>query len=58
MLLHDLKSNDSIKSFFTAVHENYIKILMNPFYEPNTPITEQPFHEKVKQLGVQYLKIK
>ena len=54
MLLHDVRNEDGIRSFFQDVHELYVKVLMNPFYQPNTPITSQLFHERIKTLGRRY----
>ncbi|CEG76935.1 hypothetical protein RMATCC62417_11760 [Rhizopus microsporus] len=55
MLLHDQKSEDSIKSFFTEVYELYIKILMNPFYEKNAPIANPSFDNRVKLAARRFL---
>jgi len=50
MLLHAPKSEEAIKTFFTDAHELYIKILMNPFYEVNTPVTSKVFDERIRAL--------
>jgi len=50
MLLHAQKSEEAIKTFFTDAHELYLKILMNPFYEVNTPITSKVFDDRIKAL--------
>jgi hypothetical protein len=50
MLLHNGKSEGSIKTFFEEVHEIYIKILMNPFYDPNTPIESTVFYDRAKSI--------
>mmetsp|Transcript_22857 Transcript_22857/g.25431 ORF Transcript_22857/g.25431 Transcript_22857/m.25431 type:complete len:92 (+) Transcript_22857:1-276(+) len=42
------KSEDTIKTFFWEVYELYLKVLMNPFYEPNSTITSSTFHQRVK----------
>ncbi|CAO3638440.1 unnamed protein product [Cunninghamella echinulata] len=55
MLLHDQKSEDSIKNFFNEVYEQYIKILMNPFYEKNSTITSPPFDNRVKMIARRFL---
>ncbi|KAL0092484.1 Sedlin [Phycomyces blakesleeanus] len=55
MLLHDQKSEDSIKNFFNEIYELYIKILMNPFYEKNFPITSQQFDVRVKAVARRFL---
>ncbi|ELR20672.1 MIP2A, putative [Acanthamoeba castellanii str. Neff] len=55
MVLHNTKNEDGIKYFFQEVHELYIKVLLNPFYKADTPITSQVFQKRVKQLGRKYL---
>lgn len=75
MLLHDQKSEDSIKQFFTEVYELYvkvklfefaslftkadpfcfIKVLMNPFYEKNTTITNPSFDNRIKLVARRFL---
>ncbi|KAL1919930.1 uncharacterized protein VTP21DRAFT_1862 [Calcarisporiella thermophila] len=55
VLLHDSKSDDGIRSFFNDCFELYIKTLMNPFYEVNSPITSPIFDSKVRQLAKRYL---
>ncbi|ORX58979.1 Sedlin [Hesseltinella vesiculosa] len=55
MLLHDQKSEDSIKNFFNEVYEQYIKVLLNPFYEKNSLITNGQFDQKVKASARRYL---
>ncbi|CDH53446.1 trafficking protein particle complex subunit 2 [Lichtheimia corymbifera JMRC:FSU:9682] len=55
MLLHDQKSEDSIRNFFNDVYELYIKILMNPFYEKNSPIANPQFDNRVKMIARRFL---
>ena len=38
LLLHNNVADDTVKHFFNDVYEYYVKIIMNPFYEPNTKI--------------------
>ena len=54
MLLHDVRNEDGIRNFFHEVHELYVKVLMNPFYEPDTPISSSLFDSRVKTLGRRY----
>ena len=54
MLLHDVNNNEGIRNFFQDVHELYVKVLANPFYEVNTPITSPLFHSRVTTLGRRY----
>ncbi|KAJ2718407.1 TRAPP subunit [Coemansia sp. Benny D115] len=55
MLLHENKGEEPIRGFFTDCHELYLKTLLNPFYEPNTPIQSQVFDTKVNALAKKYL---
>ena len=54
MLLHDVRNEDGIKNFFQEVHELYVKVLMNPFYDPKDPISSSLFDARVKVLGRKY----
>lgn len=56
MLLHDGRNDESIRAFFTEVYsELYLKIVMNPFYDVNSPITSAAFDQRVKAIGRRYL---
>jgi trafficking protein particle complex subunit 2 len=55
-LLHENKSEEGIKQFFQEIHELYIKIQLNPFYEPNSEIQNVYFKEKVLSLASKFLK--
>ena len=55
LLLHEGRSDESIKSFFTEVHELYVKNLLNPFYKYDSPIVSSAFDTHVKALGRRYL---
>lgn len=48
-------SDDNIRSFFETVHENYIKVLMNPLYEPNGMITSSLFDQNVQLAAKRFL---
>eukprot|EP00049_Salpingoeca_infusionum_P010793 m.186159 g.186159 ORF g.186159 m.186159 type:complete len:137 (-) comp14750_c0_seq4:2484-2894(-) len=53
MLLHQLRQDDTIRSFFSDVYELYIKLVLSPFFNPANPqpITSQAFRDKVVQLS-------
>ncbi|KAI8812610.1 Sedlin [Cladochytrium replicatum] len=55
MLLHDARNQDGIRGFFQDCHELYIKALLNPFTELNSPITSPAFDSKVRVIGRKYL---
>eukprot|EP01116_Phalansterium_solitarium_P015108 TRINITY_DN33212_c0_g1_i1.p1 TRINITY_DN33212_c0_g1~~TRINITY_DN33212_c0_g1_i1.p1 ORF type:complete len:141 (-),score=43.58 TRINITY_DN33212_c0_g1_i1:57-479(-) len=51
LLLHEKKDEDGIKAFFQDVYELYLKLVLNPFYTVNSPITSTLFDERVRALG-------
>eukprot|EP00878_Enallax_costatus_P012553 GHUV01013111.1.p1 GENE.GHUV01013111.1~~GHUV01013111.1.p1 ORF type:complete len:140 (+),score=27.71 GHUV01013111.1:90-509(+) len=55
LLLHDGRNDDSIRNFFTEVHELYLRVMLNPFHTPTTKITSKPFDQKVKMLAKRLL---
>ena len=55
VILHDLKNEDGIKSFFSEMYETYIKQIMNPFYAINTPIKSLSFEKKAQFYGRKFL---
>jgi len=55
MLLHETKNEDSIRSFFSECCELYIRILLNPFYELNSPITSPTFDNRMRLIAKKYL---
>ncbi|GAB67738.1 trafficking protein particle complex 2, partial [Plasmodium cynomolgi strain B] len=48
-------SDENIRSFFEIVHENYIKVLLNPLYEPNGMITSSLFDQNVHLAAKRFL---
>ncbi|CRH01752.1 trafficking protein particle complex subunit 2, putative [Plasmodium relictum] len=48
-------SDENIRSFFEIVHENYIKVLLNPLYEPNGIITSSLFDQNVHLAAKKFL---
>ena len=54
ILLHDPRNEENLKNFFQDLYELYIKIQMNPFFNPTAPITSQSFDQRVKGLARKY----
>ena len=54
LLLHAGKNEDTIKNFFYDVHELYVRQLMNPFYRHDTPILNNEFDKRVKNISRKY----
>ncbi|KAJ1754191.1 TRAPP subunit [Coemansia sp. RSA 2523] len=55
MLLHEVKAEEAIRTFFVDCHELFVKTLTNPFYDPSMPIQSQAFDAKVHSLAKKYL---
>jgi trafficking protein particle complex subunit 2 len=52
LLLHEQRTDEgTVKQFFQDVHELYLKVLLNPFYQLNGPITSVSFDARVKGLA-------
>ena len=57
LLLHDGRTDDSIRSFFRDVHELYIRVLLNPFFVPTAKIRNPGFSQKVRALAKLHFKV-
>ncbi len=55
LLLHNGKSEDAVRAFFTEVHELYVKYMMNPFAIADTQITSPLFDNQIRNLGKRLL---
>ena len=51
LLLHKQRSEDSIRRFFHDVRDLYLKVLLNPFYDPKTLISNSQFEARVQSLA-------
>ena len=38
MLLHENKSEEQVKLFFNEMYELYVRLALNPFFDPNEKI--------------------
>ena len=57
LLLHESKSEDAVKVFFTEVHELYVKYILNPFYSIDSPIVSPNFDSRVRILARKILSL-
>lgn len=55
MVLHDTRNEDGLKAFFHDVHELYAKVLLNPFFSAQSPITSRVFDARVRALAKKHL---
>lgn len=51
----DVTGDDSIRQFCIEVHELYVKKVLSPFYDANTPIRSNVFDAKIRALAKKYL---
>ena len=54
LLLHDGRSEESVKTFMKGVHELLVPIVLNPFFVPEkSRIRSVDFHSNVRRLAKQ-----
>lgn len=51
LMLHDGRSDDTIRAFFTEVYDIYLRVALNPFHTPTSRIASRDFDRKVRQLA-------
>jgi hypothetical protein len=56
LLLHDGKSDDTVKAFFKDVYEVYLRLVLNPFFTPTSRIMSTAFDRKVRALARSYFR--
>jgi trafficking protein particle complex subunit 2 len=54
-MLHDGRNDDAVRAFFVEVHEVYVKVLLNPFYMPNSRVESRDFDSRVKASAKRHL---
>ncbi|EPZ31664.1 Sedlin [Rozella allomycis CSF55] len=57
VVLHDARNEDAIKNFLFDCHELYSRMLLSPFFDPNSSIQSVHFDSKVKALMKKYFQI-
>ncbi|PAA61717.1 hypothetical protein BOX15_Mlig002882g1, partial [Macrostomum lignano] len=55
LILHDTKNEDGIRHFFSEMFETYVKLALNPFYQPQSPIKSAAFDRKAQQFARKFL---
>jgi hypothetical protein len=48
LLLHEGRSEDAVRGFFTETHELYVKHMLNPFAVYDAPISSPLFDARVR----------
>ena len=51
LMLHDGRSEESVKAFMKGVHDLLVPIMLNPFFLPKERITSVDFHSRVRKLA-------
>jgi hypothetical protein len=49
------QTEEAIKNFFMDVYENWVKTIMNPFYQVNMEVKSPVFRSRVVAAGKKYL---
>lgn len=55
IVVHDIKNDEGIKSFFNEMYETYIKYTLNSFYKINKFIKSTTFEKKAQAYGKKHL---
>ena len=54
MMLHDARNEENIRDFFQEVYKLYVRVAMNPFYEPSSQIKSSAFDRKTRALAQKF----
>lgn len=49
------QTEEAIRAFFVEIYENWVKTIMNPFYQVNMPVKSPIFRNRVAAAGKKYL---
>lgn len=55
LLLHEGRNEDQVRQFFLEVYEAYVKLLLNPFYQYDTPIVSSSFDQRIHAIARRFL---
>lgn len=48
LLLHSGKSEDAVRAFFLEAHDLFVKQILNPFADPDAPISSPHFIAQIR----------
>ena len=54
LMVHDLVNEDGVRNFFIDVYEIWMRLRLNPFYTPDSEITNKQFILRVRSFGQRY----
>lgn len=57
LLLHDGRSDESVKAFFKDAHDSYLKVMLNPFFSPTSRIATSGFSHKIRIHARQHFRV-